>query len=175
MENKFYTEEAFENFQNQLLDLAYTQVDLVFGKFSKDKSRSITVLVTDQNLDIRVQTRKDGHYSGYTFGSLEAGLNKLKQLDDQIFSKENADMWDPESVRAARMIHEIRTLTLGPDDKLVVSVKDDVGMDGLRALSDGISRWLGDKGHHRVIVMKGADIVKIERDDGSSEEKSSES
>lgn len=79
-------------------------------------------------------------------------------------------------LEAARLIHEVKTVRLKPEDRLVVTVNQE-GVDSrmLDNLRNALLRWIGEKNSNRVMVLVGdIDITKVRKeDDLDNQEKSS--
>ena len=155
-------DEALTYFRNNVLDVGFTETD---GVLTKKGTNNSTITVTIDQLGVKIKSANESAGLTWMFGSLEGDLDdafeQVKKLDDKVLAADNEVANDPENIRAARLIHEVRTLNLGPNDKLVVIVDDDVDSDQMRKCSEAMQRWVGDKGAHRVMVMKKAKITKV--------------
>lgn len=155
-----------EDFVNEALDRGFTEFS--FGLFRKDSSSSTTSLTFTIEEGGKVvvhasQTAPDCTSSRrFIFGNLNAAFKKLVDLDSELFIGDNREMAGQDNIKAARMIHELRTLTLGNDDKLLVLAKDHLDQVDMESLAACLSRWVGDKGLHKVLVVKGVEMVKIQ-------------
>lgn len=156
-----------QDFINEAENLGYTLEINIGDTFKLSRKRSdgarfVDVTVQGDVVQLESKTDKEDKYARYVIGGLWNGFKRLKDLDQEIFAEDNAIMRDPENVRAARLIHEVRTIRLGPDDKLLIQVNEDVYSDNyaLQNLANVVGRWLGDKGLHRAIIL-GKDVEFI--------------
>jgi hypothetical protein len=72
-----------------------------------------------------------------------------------------------EDIEAARMIREVKTIRLKPEDRLAIVVKsEEINRSSLDGLRKAMLRWLGEKNSNRVVVLVGdIELTKVRKED----------
>ena len=153
--------------QKEAVRMGYqlTQVDssYLLKRERVSDGRKVVVSGTDGSIQIEMQVgdQESSKYARFVFGDAWKAFLKLRDVDGEVFGEDNAQMFDPENVRAARMVQEVRSLTLSPEDRLLVVVRDDASVFEMDEVANVFSRWMGDKGHNRVMVTRKVEVIEI--------------
>ena len=107
-------------------------------------------------------------YAKFIFSDPWKAFLKLREVDEEVFKEDNSAMFSQENIKAARMVQEVRTLSLSPNDRLLVVVRDNASHLEMYEVGNLFSQWLGDKGHNRVMVTKSVQVTKVIKDGDKS-------
>lgn len=156
-----------KDFQNEAIRMGYRLLEIdKTSQLKRDRvsdGRNVTVTLAENSIQIDMQVDAPGSskYARFVFGDCWKAFMKLREVNNEVFQEDNSAMFDPENMRAARLVQEVRSINLEPNDRLVVTVREDAGIEELETLADMFSKWLGDKGQHRVLIAKNIDVKKV--------------
>lgn len=165
-----------EEFKEGLLDLGFIQIGI------PDHSGQYVYAMYDENRieKIRVKEEVEGAVTVEGFGGVNAyGKRELAyaHIEDLANDVEIDVLTDEELKAASRLIREVKTLTLRPDEKLLVTLRDPDGIidrTALNNLREHLLRWLGEKDARKIMmVVADVELTKVKIDDSSNQEESS--
>ncbi len=155
--------QSLNSFAETLKDLGYIQLtadsysnSLIMGLYDDDRMERARVVVNPLSSTVIIES---GNQS-FVYGALSDSLKKAKELAETKVVRNLSE----EELSAARLVREVRTLRLAPDEKLAIIVKDGSDSEQLQSLHEFVLRWLGEKDSRKVMIMMGdIEMVKVKQ------------
>lgn len=122
-----------------------------------------------ERLRVTLYNSRD-QYAHIYFGKQEFVLKEEDKILQKVLECINQLSGDPvseEDLEAARLVREVRTLRLAPEDKLLIRVRDKgMSKKALEKLTDMVLHWLGEKNSGRVLLVAGeVELTKVKSDE----------
>lgn len=163
-----------QDLREEALRMGYQSFDIdehfVLKKERAFDGRNVTVSGSNELVQIEMQVGESpsSKYAKFIFSDPWKAFLKLREVDEEVFKEDNSAMFSQENIKAARMVQEVRTLSLSPNDRLLVVVRDNASHLEMYEVGNLFSQWLGDKGHNRVMVTKSVQVTKVNKDGDKS-------
>jgi ATP phosphoribosyltransferase regulatory subunit HisZ len=165
----------FNDLESQLFKLNFTLV----GVPEYTGSKTIYAYSDEQGLEA---VRVTYDHSDKTVTASSGKRSFTSTLDSDLIIQnvleliEEVDKIDPpteDDLKAAKLIREVKTLRLRPQDRLAVVIKNHEELNltakTLNDLRETMLRWIGEKNSGRVMILLGdIELTKISRDDVES-------